>query len=72
MPPPPQLVLMEGSAKWYDHMLKVTSGDPRLKKMADHLGDLYQQLSATQKRLEKLDAEIPVKTVKRNPGPRVH
>jgi hypothetical protein len=72
MPPPPQLVLMEGSAKWYEHMMKVTNGDPRLKKMADHLGGLYKELAATQQQFEKLEADIPPRSRKRNPGPRVH
>jgi hypothetical protein len=42
-PPPPQLVLMEGSEAWYNHMLKVTQSDPRLLDMAGHLDDLYRE-----------------------------
>jgi hypothetical protein len=53
-------------------MMKVTNGDPRLKKMADHLGGLYKELAATQQQFEKLEAEIPPRSRKRNPGPRVH
>ncbi len=70
MPPPPQLVLMEGSQKWYDQMLKVTNSDPRLKKMADHLGGLYHELAATQRQFEKLEAEAKPKGGKPNLGPR--
>jgi hypothetical protein len=54
--PPPQLVLMERTRDWYDHMLKVTNSDPRLKKMASHLGDLYFELMQEQSRLNKVAA----------------
>jgi hypothetical protein len=53
-------------------MMQVTTSDPRLKKMADHLGGLYQQLAATQRQYDKLEAEVLPKTSKRNTGPRVH
>jgi hypothetical protein len=68
-PPPPPLVLMEGSSKWYDHMMKVTNSDPRLKKMADHLGGLYKELSAAQRKYDSLEKEALPKA-KPNPGPR--
>lgn len=68
-PPPPPLVLMEGSSRWYDHMLEVTNSDPSLKKMADHLGGLYKELSAAQRKYDRLEKEALPKA-KPNPGPR--
>jgi hypothetical protein len=70
--PPPQLVLMERTRDWYDHMLKVTNSDPRLKKMADHLGDLYYELMQEQARLNKAAALQEEGRVKAAPnlGPR--
>lgn len=75
MPLKPQLVLMEGTQKWYDHSMKVINSDPRLQKMAGHLDDLYHELHAEQSRLTAaraaLDADaIPV-TAKPASGPRV-
>jgi hypothetical protein len=67
-PPPPQLVLMEGSGRWYDHMMKVTNSDPRLKQMADHLGGLHEELSAAQRRYDRQKPALP--KAKPNPGPR--
>jgi hypothetical protein len=74
-PPPPQLVLMEGTQKWYDQSMKVINSDPRLQKMAGHLDDLYRELYAEESRLTAakaaLDANaIPV-TAKPVSGPRV-
>lgn len=57
-PPPPQLVLMEGSAAWYKHMTDVTNSDPRLKKMADHLGDMYYKLASAQREYSKMQDEL--------------
>lgn len=70
MPPPPDLVLMEGSKAWYEHMMKVTQGDPRLKKMADNLGGLYQELAATQRRFVEVDAALQKKADLKTVGPR--
>jgi hypothetical protein len=70
IPPTPDAVLMNGTQKWFDHMVAVNNSDPRLKKMADHLGDLYQQLSAAQHRIDELDAASMPKTGKRSTGPR--
>jgi hypothetical protein len=77
-PPPPQLVLMAGSDDWYKHMTKVTNSDPRLHKMADKLGGLYQELALTQRQYVKLEAEAQkqvaqsraTKAGKPNTGPR--
>ena len=70
MPPTPDAVLMNGSKKWYQHMLDVTNTDPRLKKMADELGGMYQQLTAAQRRIDELDAQTKPKTGKVSTGPR--
>jgi hypothetical protein len=70
MPPTPDVVLMNGSAKWYQHMLEVTKSDPRLKKMADELGGMYEQLTAAQRRINELDAQAKPKTGKFSTGPR--
>ena len=61
---------MNGSKKWYQHMLEVTNSDPRLKQMADELGGMYQQLSAAQHRIDELDALAKPKTGKVSTGPR--
>jgi hypothetical protein len=61
IPPTPDIVLANGSKKWYDHMKAVIDSDPRLVKMADHLGELYQALSAAQHRYDELDAEAKSK-----------
>lgn len=70
MPPPPDLVLMEGSKAWYEHMMKVTQSDPRLQEMADHLGGLYQELGATQRRFNEVDAALQKKANLKIFGPR--
>lgn len=71
-PPAPEMVLMEGSKRWYDHMMQVTKSDPRLMKMADNLGGLYQDLAATQRRYDKLDTEAKLRNKKdmKGVGPR--
>jgi hypothetical protein len=68
MPPTPDMVLMNGTKKWYDHMLAVSNSDPRLKEMADHLGDLYHDLTAAQRRVDELDTEIKAKNARRAVG----
>lgn len=72
--PPPQLVLMEGTQKWYEHSMQVINSDPRLQKMAGHLDDLYHELFAEESRLQEAQAarsaeSVPV-VAKPNPGPR--
>jgi hypothetical protein len=74
-PPPPQLVLMEGTQKWYEHSMQVINSDARLQKMAAQLDDLYHELFEEESRLRtahvRRDAErVPV-VAKPNPGPRV-
>jgi hypothetical protein len=56
-PPPPELVLVGGTEKWYQQMMKVTKSDPELTRMADDLGDLYGQLRVLQKQAGKLEAK---------------
>lgn len=71
-PPPPQLVLMEGTKKWYDHMMKVTNSDPRLADMAGELDDLYRELVTVQNRYAELqpdEAPDPA-NARRASGPR--
>lgn len=70
MPPTPDAVLMNGTTKWYQHMLQVTNGDPRLKKMADELGGMYEQLIAAQIRINELDEQAKSGTSKVSTGPR--
>lgn len=70
MPPPPDLVLMNGTQAWYDHMMKVTSSDPRLKQMADHLGGLYYELRSAQSRYDEVVEQTRGKPAKPNLGPR--
>ena len=70
MPPTPDAVLMNGTTKWYQHMLAVTNSDPRLKKMADELGAMYEQLIAAQVRIDDLDARSKAGTGKVSTGPR--
>jgi len=75
-PPQPQLVLMEGSKRWTDHMMQVINADPHLQQMAGHLTDLYGELAAAQqqygKAREVVDKDNPRKVAKTNPGPRVN
>jgi hypothetical protein len=70
MPPTPDAVLMNGSAKWYQHMLEITRNDPRLKQMADELGGMYERLVAAQRRIDELDAQAKPQTGKVSTGPR--
>jgi hypothetical protein len=57
-PPPPELVLMEGTDKWFRHMMQVTNSDPRLLEMAGRLDELHQELGLVQRRYrEVVDAE---------------
>ena len=71
-PPPPQLVLMEGTKAWYDHMMKVIKEDPRLGEMAGKLDDLYRELAQVQSRYEELDPqEQAIRASRRETGPRV-
>jgi hypothetical protein len=73
-PPPPQLVLMERTRDWYQHMLKVTNSDPRLKNMAGRLDDLYRELMVEQSRLVQAKALQDENAPRAAPnlGPRVN
>jgi hypothetical protein len=70
MPPTPDAVLVNGTKKWHDHMTAVVKSDPRLHKMADHLGDLYYELGKAQVRFDQLDLEAKKKAAKISLGPR--
>lgn len=56
-PPPPEQVLVNGTNKWYQQMMKVTKSDARLEKMASNLGDLYGQLRVLERHYGKLEAQ---------------
>jgi hypothetical protein len=64
-PPPPEQVLMAGTDKWYETMMKVTKDDPALLRMASNLGDLYGQLRVLQKQAGKLEAAELARKVSR-------
>jgi hypothetical protein len=63
-PPPPDLVLVGRTERWYQQMMKVTTSDERLLKMASNLGDLYGQLRVLQKHAGKLEARAMAQKVK--------
>lgn len=73
-PPPPQLVLMEGTKAWYEHMMQVTRSDPRLLEMAGRLDDLhreYMTLARQEAELRRRDhAERAQRVGEYNRGPR--
>ncbi len=70
-PPPPQLVLMEGSAKWAQAMKKVIDSDPRLLEQAGKLDDLYAELARVSQKYVKVMADgQPEPTTRRELGPR--
>lgn len=68
MPPTPDSVLVNGTKKWYDHMTAVVKSDPRLNKMADHLGDLYFELGQAQVRFDELDLAAKKKVTRPSGG----
>lgn len=73
-PPPPDLVLMEGTSAWYAHAMKVINSDPRLQEMAGKLDDMHRELRTIQGRVNTLegDRRDAMSTRPRNPnaGPR--
>jgi hypothetical protein len=70
-PPPPELVLMEGTDAWYKHMLKVTNSDPRLRDMAGKLDDMHLELSSVQRRYRDMaQQEADANYVDRTPDMR--
>jgi hypothetical protein len=66
-PPPPNLVLMEGTEAWRKHMTDVTNSDPRLKEMAARLGDMYYELAMLQAQADRFDPDGSRRAT-RNPG----
>lgn len=70
-PPPPQLVLMEGTAKWAQAMRKVIDSDPRLLEQAGKLDELYEELARVNQKYVKVVADgLPEPTTRRELGPR--
>lgn len=75
-PPPPELVLMEGSDDWYKHMMALTNSDPRLRDMAGRLDEMHQELAIVQRRYRDMAGEqAEARAVNRTPdlrntGPR--
>jgi hypothetical protein len=70
-PPPPELVLMEGTDDWYKHMLAVTNSDPRLSEMAGKLDDMHRELTSVQRRYRDMaQAEADANYVDRTPNMR--
>lgn len=54
-PPPPDLVLAEGTKDWYEHTMKVIRSDPRLQEMAGKLDDMHRELRRIQSRVYTLE-----------------
>jgi len=73
-PPPPQLVLMEGSKAWYDHMMSVIRANPQLQDKAGHLDDLYRELVQVQNKYSDAVGDEAARKVaaKAVLGPRIH
>jgi hypothetical protein len=69
-PPPPELVLMEGSKGWYEHMMKVTNSDPRLRELAAGLDGLHYERAVVRGELAKFESKPGDRQVPRNTGPR--
>jgi hypothetical protein len=76
-PPSAELILMARKDDLRRNMLKVINNDPELLKKAAHLGDLYRELEAVQKRYRtakgikvKGSADAKPKPVRVNTGPR--
>ncbi len=57
MPPPPELVLAEGTEKWYRHTMSVIQSDPRLQEMAGRLDELHLEMNATRRRVAQIEQE---------------
>lgn len=57
-PPPPELILMEGTEAWYAHMMSVIRSDPKLQEMAGELDELYRELRANQRLSANLEADV--------------
>jgi hypothetical protein len=56
-PPTPELVLMEGTDKWYAHMMQVIKSDPRLQDMAGRLDGLHMEMQSVQRRYQQVTDE---------------
>lgn len=69
-PPPPELVLMEGSKGWYEHMIKVTNANPQLRQLAAGLDGLHLERATVQGELARFEAKPGERAVLRDTGPR--
>lgn len=67
-PPPPELVLMEGTDAWYKHMMALTNSDPRLREMAGRLDEMHQELGVVQRRYRDIAMEADALKVNRTPN----
>lgn len=56
-PPPPDLVLMNGTKDWYEHTMKVINANPRLQEMAGRLDEMHRELNMIQSRASTLEEE---------------
>jgi hypothetical protein len=57
MPPPPELVLAEGTEKWFQHTMNVIRSDPRLQEMAGKLDELHAEMNAMRRRVVEIEQE---------------
>lgn len=57
MPPPPELVLAEGTKRWYDHTLKVINSNERLREMAGKLDEMHMEFNGMRRQVAELEAE---------------
>ena len=55
MPPPPELVLAEGTQKWYAHTMKVIQSDPRLQEMAGKLDEMHLEMNQTRRQVAQIE-----------------
>src|SRR5690606_11055688 len=57
MPPPPELVLVEGTQKWYTHTMKVIQSDPRLQEMAGKLDEMHLEMNQTRRQVAQIEGD---------------
>lgn len=57
-PPPPDLVLMEGSRKWYDHMMETIRSHPELQEKAGKLDGLWAEMHENRRLNSRLSADL--------------
>lgn len=69
-PPPPDLVLMEGSQKWYDHMMATIRAHPELQEKAGKLDELWGEMHENRRLSSRLSADIEAGRPQRKSRPR--